>query len=181
MNKELEALELSKDNLTSNGEIFEYTKEYKTIKQALTELKAIKEAKPSEALECLEKAKNRTGFPLNETFYPITEREATTIKQALLKAQEFEKAYADVKALPLESLIETYKKDVVLDIFTKEIEQLKTENAEYKKVLEILLPLMEVIETPVKKYRYLKINGVVVYTFGIFLPTSLINQILLRF
>ena len=117
MTKELEALELSKDNLTSNGEIFEYTKEYKTI------------------------------------------------KQALLKAQEFEKAYADVKALPLESLIETYKKDVVLDIFTKEIEQLKTENAEYKKVLEILLPLMEVIETPVKKYRYLKINGVVVYTF----------------
>ena len=91
MTKELEALELSKDNLTSNGEIFEYTKEYKTI------------------------------------------------KQALLKAQEFEKAYADVKALPLESLIETYKKDVVLDIFTKEIETLKTENAEYKKVLDMIV------------------------------------------
>ena len=34
-----------------------------------------------------------------------------------------------------------------------------------EKVLEILKPLCEVVETPVKKYRYLKLNGVVVYTF----------------
>ena len=31
--------------------------------------------------------------------------------------------------------------------------------------LEIIKPLCEVVETPVKKYRYLKVNGVVVYTF----------------
>ena len=36
---------------------------------------------------------------------------------------------------------------------------------EQEKVLEILKPLCEVVETPVKKYRYLKMNGVVVYTF----------------
>ena len=33
------------------------------------------------------------------------------------------------------------------------------------KALEIIKPLCEVVETPVKKYRYLKVNGVVVYTF----------------
>lgn len=33
------------------------------------------------------------------------------------------------------------------------------------KAVEILKPLCEVVETPVKKYRYLKVNGVVVYTF----------------
>lgn len=33
------------------------------------------------------------------------------------------------------------------------------------KVLEILKPLCEVVETPIRKDRYLKINGVVVYTF----------------
>lgn len=33
------------------------------------------------------------------------------------------------------------------------------------KALEIIKPLCEVVETPVKKIRYLKINGVVVYTF----------------
>ena len=37
MSKELEALDKTKDNLTPNGEIFEYTKEFKTIKQALTQ------------------------------------------------------------------------------------------------------------------------------------------------
>lgn len=32
-------------------------------------------------------------------------------------------------------------------------------------ILEILKPLCEVVETPVKKIRYLKVKGVVVYTF----------------
>lgn len=36
---------------------------------------------------------------------------------------------------------------------------------EQEKVIEIIKPLCEVVETPVKKYRYLKMNGVVVYTF----------------
>lgn len=33
------------------------------------------------------------------------------------------------------------------------------------KALEIIKPLCEVVETPVRKDRYLKVNGVVVYTF----------------
>ena len=38
-----EALENSKDNLTSNGEIFEYTKEYKAIKRDLEVLELLKQ------------------------------------------------------------------------------------------------------------------------------------------
>ena len=36
---------------------------------------------------------------------------------------------------------------------------------DYLKVVSILTPLVEVVETPEIKKRYLKINGVVVYTF----------------
>jgi hypothetical protein len=43
-------------------------------------------------------------------------------------------------------------------------ETIKTIEKELK-ALEIIKPLCEIVETPVKKYRYLKVNGVVVYTF----------------
>lgn len=45
------------------------------------------------------------------------------------------------------------------------IEQALLKAQEQEIGLEILKPLCEVVETPVKKIRYLKINGVVAYTF----------------
>ena len=53
------------------------------LKQALNELKAIKEAKPSEAMECLEELRSNLGVIYDDTL--------NTIEQALLKAQELEK------------------------------------------------------------------------------------------
>ena len=89
------------------------------VKQALTELKVIKEAEPSEAMKELEQnIKDRIILAEDRQL-----KLCAIIKQALLKAQEQDK------------------------------------------VLEILKPLCEVVETPVKKLRYLKMNGVVVYTF----------------
>lgn len=44
--------------------------------------------------------------------------------------------------------------------------------------LEIIKPLCEVVETPVKKYRYLKINGVVVYTFKTEEEFNLLKEVL---
>ena len=71
------------------------------IKQALLELKSIKEANPSEALECLEEI----GFaPLNECCgYPYTRisdeyyEDFNTIQQALLKAEKEHKALEIIK------------------------------------------------------------------------------------
>ena len=101
------------------AELEKQLKNLDPINQALTELKAIKEAQPSEALKELEQnIKDRIILAEDRQL-----KLCATIKQTLLKAQENEK------------------------------------------VLEILKPLCEVVETPVKKIRYLKINGVVVYTF----------------
>lgn len=88
MSKELEALECSlklykmvesagNDNGFNLNEAWEY---HKIIKQALLELKAIKEAKPSEALKALDR-----------NIVVIREKDYTIIEQALLKAQEQEK------------------------------------------------------------------------------------------
>lgn len=114
-----------------------HTESYNLVYAALQRLEAIDNAKPNEALKGLEficKILNEKGIDVKWLF----KKDYNTIKQALQKAQQFDKAYEDVKALPLESLIETYKKDIVLDIFTKEIEQLKQENADYKEVLRII-------------------------------------------
>ena len=86
------------------------TEDFDLVEQALLELKSIKDANPSEALKCLEKLKGmeissmpfsdeygtqevdlndirKVGSQLNTDFREYT----TTIKQALLKAQEQEK------------------------------------------------------------------------------------------
>lgn len=55
-------------------------KEKATIEEALIELKAIKEAKPSEALRCLEELRSNLGVIYDDTL--------NTIEQALLKAQD---------------------------------------------------------------------------------------------
>ena len=60
------------------------------IEKALLELKAIKEAKPSEAVECFENMQERIASNISTIEY-------TTIKQALLKAEKLEKAWEIVK------------------------------------------------------------------------------------
>ncbi len=77
-----------------------YKKELKTliaIKQALTELKQIKEAKPSEALEWIEEIKNYFPYvDLGNGQEYVCQKEFSTISQALLKAQEQEKEIAEL-------------------------------------------------------------------------------------
>lgn len=70
------------------------------LKQALTELQAIKETQPSEAMEdslklykMVESAGNGNGFNLNEAW-----EYHNIIKQALIKAQEQEKKIEKLKA-----------------------------------------------------------------------------------
>lgn len=75
--------------------------------KALTELKQINEAKPSEALECLEKLKNYAKSDLDsipQYFYDLCVKKnkeidniVENIKQALLKAQEQEKVLEIIK------------------------------------------------------------------------------------
>ncbi len=64
-------------------------KEIAILKSALLELKAIKEAKPSEAMECLEELRSNLGVIYDDTL--------NTIEQALLKAQEQEKENAELR------------------------------------------------------------------------------------
>lgn len=93
------------------------------------------------------------------------------------KAQEQEKELVDVEKVKSGKTIIHIGKDLVMMNKAKYYEYLELEEEpvskrilqakceEQEKVLEILKPLCEVVETPVKKIRYLKINGVVVYTF----------------
>lgn len=107
MSKELEALERLKNALTFMGGTVEYQactnsetlllQDYEIVKQALLELKSIKEANHSEALECLEEI----GFaPLNECCgYPYTRisdeynENIETIQQALQRLEKYEQLY----------------------------------------------------------------------------------------
>ncbi len=63
-------------------------KDRDTIKQALTELKDIKEAEPSEAMECL---RNLRYHALNAWVAESVQKDYNIVEQALLKAQEQEK------------------------------------------------------------------------------------------
>ena len=135
MEKEFEALKTIKIKCHPNSNPSPLVGEaLEIIEQALTELKQIKEAKPSEALK-----------------------------------------YVDGKIADLEDDLQHYTmvdKDKCREFYIREdlkqftnIQQALTKAQEQEKVLELLKPLCEVVETPVKKFRYLKINGVVVYTF----------------
>lgn len=77
------------------------------IKQALTELKAIKEAKPSEAMECLERIENNILYLLSDcdvdvetdtNFLSLKEHKSCEkIRNYILKAQEQEKVLEIIK------------------------------------------------------------------------------------
>lgn len=94
MSKELEALERLKTAPTFMGGTIEYQactksetlllQDYEIVKQALLELKYIKEANPSEALECLEYLySNPDDYRNNDKA-----RDYDTIKNYILKTQE---------------------------------------------------------------------------------------------
>ena len=75
-----------------------YNKEFAILYNAIAELKAIKEAKPSEALNCLRKLRQEcvsTYFDENNKQMWTTDKNkdyrCNTIEQALLKFQELEK------------------------------------------------------------------------------------------
>ena len=143
----------------------------KTLKDDLTELKAIKEAKPSEALKWLEKSKNIIIEDNGDFITFDCLKVYSVCEQALLKAQEQEKENAYIEKIKtmmkqkdcvlryIESedcfAVKTilsdgwYKltPDFVDNNVREEIKplplieknkQLKEENAEYKRVLEII-------------------------------------------
>ena len=103
MNKLLEALERTSGEFidgypTGNVNVGMTWEEHKAIKQALLELKAIKEANPSEAIEKLDNIKNRINFYYEMyKFDDLCKDEIDTIKQALTKAQEQEKVLSIIK------------------------------------------------------------------------------------
>ncbi len=84
------------DDLEGCAEGIEVKNDYDILYQALTELKAIKEAKPSEALKSLEEmymlcTPQRTYYKLDKC--------NNVIKQSLLKTQELNKLNAEYKEL----------------------------------------------------------------------------------
>ena len=125
MEKEIEALEKIGAEKLARGELIRNDDKLEPyiaiLKQALTELKAIKEAKPSEAMEKLEEIINyytEPQYDVCESSYPnefkdMWEKELNTIKQALLKAQEQEKENAEYK----EVLRIIFEKDVIIRNF----------------------------------------------------------------
>lgn len=100
MSKELEAL----DRIIE-GAVFDYIytkqdldEDTDIVRQALKELKAIKEANPSEALESLDFLKNIAIYDISllkdsdiKTLYQLYHFSFNTINQALIKSQEQEK------------------------------------------------------------------------------------------
>ena len=75
----------------SNEEVM---KTYKIINQALTELKAIKEAKPNEALKCLYKVASKVELADCDDYWEVRNAYAK-VEQYLQKAQEQEKEFDD--------------------------------------------------------------------------------------
>lgn len=81
------------------------------VLNALTELKQIKEAKPSEAMECLERVNPHLETDLDRG---VWNKQHNVIKQALLKAQELGKELADVEKVKSGKIIIYFGKDLVM-------------------------------------------------------------------
>ena len=97
MSKYLEALKCFKDIEERCKNDYEqcivgynYEKELSTIKEALNRLEAIDNAKPSEALKCLEEMCNDKTIH-DYILYNCLDEDFTYIRQALIKAQKQEK------------------------------------------------------------------------------------------
>ena len=98
MEKEFEALQDWLDKMISH-EINIATKEHlNQLKSFLTELKAIKEAKPSEALEAIYRIIAHTEYDNDSSYgYLKFENDCKLIEQYILKAQEQEQVLEIIK------------------------------------------------------------------------------------
>ena len=86
MKKELEALENLWSNLAPNNYCINYSlRDRKILIQALTELQQIKSAKPSKALECLERMKENARVYINLEEY---EKDSDTIQTSINSSRE---------------------------------------------------------------------------------------------
>ena len=121
MSKELECLE----NLFSNVVSTTYNREsslkdFNTIKQALLELQSIKEANPSEALECLDKLAKQIELDEDTDYWEIRNAN-NTVEQALLNAEKEHKVFEIIK-----------EKEVNMQVFNQ-CEDVETYNKVYIK------------------------------------------------
>ena len=87
MSKALEALEDIILYLNASDPKGLYCENIETIQQALLELQSIKEANPSEALECLDKLAKQIELDEDTDYWEIRNAHIT-VEQALLKARE---------------------------------------------------------------------------------------------
>lgn len=133
MDKEFEALEILVQNIEVEADWGEYQKvkhAHENLKQALTELKGIKEAKPSEALKDLQVIENNIVYLLSdcdtndevEQCLKDVKTKISSIKQALLKqlsGSQYTNIYIDEAVKPSEAM-------EILEMLDK----IKKENAE---------------------------------------------------
>ena len=104
MSKALEALEDIILYLNASEPKGLYCENIETIQQSLLELQSIKEAKPSEALECLEHIKKDDFNMIITTYPPLPAYNGVTkdemfdkIEQSLLKAEKEHKELEIIK------------------------------------------------------------------------------------
>ncbi len=126
MDKELEMLEALEKLLEGYSKGMAGRSYYDTIKRALTELQAIKESNPSEALECLERVSELQYIDHWES----REKEIKTIENALLKAQEQDFNNKNIVIPFFNELIDLFE--------TNDIDEMLDKIKEQEKVLEII-------------------------------------------
>ncbi len=120
MKEVFEALERLKNGCMGGNEYRRYlqsdaaiTEDYEIVKQFILELKAIKQANPTEALDDFEKMTQQI-FQVDSSFEMYAEK----VKQHLLKAQELEKENTECKRLekkidcPLEIILKIMLKEI---------------------------------------------------------------------
>lgn len=90
------------------------------LEKELKRLKSIDNAKPSEALKCVNVLKEDGCITTL-----IQGKALETIRQVLLKQAQFDKAHEEFKGLDIDTIVSLYKKEIVTDILCKEIEKQK--------------------------------------------------------
>lgn len=107
MTKELEHLKIIEDWANEHHDSKEVWEHSIPVQEALQRLESIDNANPSEAMKCLEKMMNFAKSDLDsipQSFYDLCVKKnkeidniVDVVKQALLKAQEQEKEYKELK------------------------------------------------------------------------------------
>ena len=90
------------------------------LEKALDEIWKIRKSKPSEALKCVNVLKEDGCITTL-----IQGKALETIRQVLLKQEQFDKAHEEFKGLDIDTIVSLYKKEIVTDILCKEIEKQK--------------------------------------------------------